>query len=60
MAHIGFVGLPNAGKSSLLRALTRAAPRVAPFPFTTLKAYCGVIEFADYEQVVCTEHILVL
>ena len=55
IADIGFVGMPNAGKSTLISELAHIAVKIAPYPFTTLRPNLGIVEFEDYTRILIAD-----
>ncbi|CAL1283093.1 unnamed protein product, partial [Larinioides sclopetarius] len=55
LADVGFVGYPNAGKSTLLKALSNARPKIANYPFTTIAPNIGILSYKDFRKITAAD-----
>tara|TARA_B100001093_G_scaffold81085_2_gene72485 strand:- start:4524 stop:5153 length:630 start_codon:yes stop_codon:yes gene_type:complete len=55
LADVGLVGFPNAGKSTLLKTITSAKPKIGNYEFTTLKPNLGIVEYRDYRSFIVAD-----
>lgn len=55
IADVGLVGMPNAGKSTLISSLAKIPVKIAPYPFTTLRPNLGMVQFQDYSRIMIAD-----